>query len=251
MLRKLDDACETAPVAVCRHGEGRDLDPELLERCQHRGRGGLRFEIHLELAAVRPVAHAARHDPQRPETHERDHGRDHGRPVEAGPARHADRGHEPQRRRRRQAADREALADDRAGADEADAGDDLRRDARRIERDAARLRKREVAPGVRGDEREQRRSHGDEHVRAEARFPLAQLALDADDAAERGRRGEPYEDLPGGEIRHARCRLRDPARRESARSRPLRARAARRARPARTAPARPSPGRRRMRRRRS
>ena len=45
---------------------------------------------------------------------------------------------------------------------------------------------------------------GDEHVRPEARFPLAQLALDADDAAERGRRGEPHEDLPGREVRHAR-----------------------------------------------
>ena len=35
---------------------------------------------------------------------------------------------------------------------------------------------------------------------------LAQLALDADDAAERGRGGEPHEDLPGGEVRHARLR---------------------------------------------
>src|SRR3712207_8766889 len=49
-------------------------------------------------------------------------------------------GNDPQRRRRRQPPHRQPLADDRAGAEEADPAHDLRGDARRVERDAARLR---------------------------------------------------------------------------------------------------------------
>ena len=41
---------------------------------------------------------------------------------------------DPQARRRREAADGHALAEDRAGAEEADTGHDLRRDAGRIDR---------------------------------------------------------------------------------------------------------------------
>ena len=48
---------------------------------------------------------------------------------------------------------------------------------------------------VGGDEREQRRAERDEHVRAEARLPVAQLALEADRAAEDRCEGEPEQRL--------------------------------------------------------
>ena len=53
--------------------------------------------------------------------------------VEAGTDRHPDRGHDPEPGRGREPADGESLADDRARAEEADAGHDLGRDSRRVE----------------------------------------------------------------------------------------------------------------------
>ena len=63
-------------------------------------------------------------------------GGDERRRVVTGPDGHADGGHDPEAGRRGQPADREALADDRAGAEEADTGDDLRGDPGRVEDDA-------------------------------------------------------------------------------------------------------------------
>ena len=72
-------------------------------------------------------------DAERPEDEQRAERRDEGGAAVAGAGRHPDRGDEPERRGGREAPHREALADDRAGAEEADAGHDLRRDPRRVD----------------------------------------------------------------------------------------------------------------------
>ena len=105
---------------------------------------------------------------------------DHGARVVAGAGRHADRRRDPERRGGRQAADGDALADDRAGAEEADARDDLRRDARRVGAHDGAAARQELVEAVRGDDREQRRAETDEQVRPEPGLALAQLALEAD-----------------------------------------------------------------------
>src|SRR5262249_34732502 len=86
----------------------------------------------------------------------------------------ADRGRDPECRGGREAAHVEALADDRARAEEADAGDDLGGDSRRVV-DPAALR--EALEGVRRDEREQRTAHSGEDVRAQTRDRFARFAL--------------------------------------------------------------------------
>ena len=58
---------------------------------------------------------------ERPEADEHDARGDQRRRVVAGAGRHADRGDDPEARRRREPADGQALPDDRAGAQEADA----------------------------------------------------------------------------------------------------------------------------------
>jgi hypothetical protein len=68
---------------------------------------------------------------------------------------------------------------DRARAEEADAGDDLRRDARRI---ADALTVHNADP--RRDVHEQRRADTDQNVGAEAGRLARQLSLEADDPAE-------------------------------------------------------------------
>ena len=83
-------------------------------------------------------------------------------------------------------------------------GHDLRRDPRRVEDVTPELvRERPVRPGVRGDEREDAGAERDEQVGAEARLVVAQLALEADRAAERGRQQQPEQRLGGREVRHA------------------------------------------------
>ena len=159
-----------------------------LDDLDHRRRapaGGYLDEQPLGLRAE------AAHDPegddaQRPEREQRDPGRDDGGDVVAGAARHADRGDEPQRRGRREAAHRESLPDDRARAEEADAADDLRRDARRVGAHEAAAVDEEVVEAVRRDEREERRADADDEMRAQPGLALAQLALEADRAAEPG-----------------------------------------------------------------
>ena len=123
---------------------------------------------------------------ERPERDDCDDGPEHRSRVVTGARGHPDRRRDPQRRRRRQPADGEALADDRSGTDEADAGDDLRGDARRIGADDLVAAVQELAEAVRGDDREERRAETDEHVRSQSGFPVAQLALEPDRTAERG-----------------------------------------------------------------
>src|SRR5439155_10237264 len=99
----------------------------------------------------------------------------------------------PERRRRREAAYGEALADDRARAEEADAADDLSGDPRRVDPRVGAARGDEVAEAVGGDEREERRADADDEMRAQPRSALAQLPLHPDRAAERGRDEQPQQ----------------------------------------------------------
>ena len=68
------------------------------------------------------------------------------------------------------------------GAEEADAGHDLRGDARRIGSDDRPAADEELVEAVGGDDREERRAERDEQVRADAGLAVAQLALEADRA---------------------------------------------------------------------
>jgi hypothetical protein len=100
-----------------------------------------------------------------------------------------------------QAAHRQALADDRAGPEEADAGHDLGRDARRVGPDDVPAGDEEVVEAVRGDEREQARAERHEKVRPHPRFTVAKLTLEADRGAQRRGDREPQDDVPLGERR--------------------------------------------------
>src|SRR5581483_6722922 len=80
----------------------------------------------------------------------------------------------------------EALPEDDAGAEEADAGDDLGRDAARVGADDGVAARQEIVEAVGADHGEQGRAAGDEHVRAQPGGLLVELALEADHAAERG-----------------------------------------------------------------
>ncbi len=83
--------------------------------------------------------------------------------------------------------DRALGVQDRAGAEEADTGDDLRRDAGRVAVRAA-VRREADLRDVDRELREQRRADADQNVRAQPSRFVRQLALDADGAAEE--RGE-------------------------------------------------------------
>src|SRR5581483_10688068 len=136
---------------------------------------------------------------QRPEREDRQAGADGRGPVVAGAGRHPDRGDDPERAGGRQAAHGQPLAQDRAGAEEADPGHDLRGDPRRIGADDVRAARQEVVETVRRDDREEGGAERDEQVRTDAGLAIADLALDPDGRAERRGDGEPQERVPAAE----------------------------------------------------
>ena len=138
---------------------------------------------------------------ERAERDEHERGGADGDRVVARAGGHPDRGDDPERRRGRQAANGDPADDDRAGAEEADPGHDLRRDPRRVEDDARGGRERPVRPGVGGDEREDAGAERDDQVRPEARLVVAQLALEPDRAAEPRRDQQAEERLGGRQLR--------------------------------------------------
>src|SRR5207247_42627 len=87
------------------------------------------------------------------------------------------------------------LANDGTGTEEADAGHDLRGDARRICPNDALTRGEELVEAVRGDDREERGPDGDERVCPQAGLTFPELALDGDGSAEECRELEAR--LPG------------------------------------------------------
>src|SRR5204862_393286 len=83
---------------------------------------------------------------------------------------------DPERRRRREPAHRQSLADDRAGAEEADAGHDLGCDPGRIGANDVAAGDEEVVEAVRGDECEEARAERHQEMRAHPRLAVAKLA---------------------------------------------------------------------------
>ena len=126
------------------------------------------------------------------EARERERGGRAGDRVEPAADGDADRGRGPDARRGGEPHDEALLQDDHAGADEADAGDDLRGDAGDVDaHGAVRARRQrgedgpEVEPVLR-DEHEEARAERDEEVRAQAGLLGAIFALESDEPAEQG-----------------------------------------------------------------
>ena len=180
MSRQLDVDGDAAPVALLCDLERDDPPAVRLDRLEHRHRAAAGGNVDKEPIDLGPVAadDPVRGDAQRPERQERAGRRDQSGAVVARARRHADRRDEPESRRGGEAADREPLADDRAGSEEADAAHDLRCDPRRVGADDRAAVHEELVEAVGRDEREQRRADATSEVRAQARLPLAQLALE-------------------------------------------------------------------------
>ena len=188
------------------------LVPRLLElnslhlgapRLQHREHGSKRLvgpQVDLEAPGRAPARDDVALSPaQRAEAEEDDARAEEGGGVIAGADGHADRGRDPEAGGGRQSPDREALAQDRARPEEADAGHDLRRDAGGIGADDVRVADKELVEAVGRDEREEGRADADERVRPEACRPFPPLALKADQACQGCRDDEPKGDLADGD----------------------------------------------------
>jgi hypothetical protein len=122
--------------------------------------------------------------------------------VEADAGQDAERGRDPDRGRGGEAAHGEAFLDDRAGADEADAGHDALRHARRIEHHARERILREPMALVDGHQHQQARSEANERMGAESGRPAAVAALQPDQPAG-DQRGDDAEDDLDVIVRHA------------------------------------------------
>src|SRR6185295_14662751 len=115
---------------VAGHGNLLGVDSGLLQDLQQAGELLLRAEVQHEVlhAAVQQLLDR----PQHREDQQDDQAGEDRLDVEGGPYGNADRGGHPQAGGGGEAVDGAAGLDDRAGAEKADAGDDLRRDAARI-----------------------------------------------------------------------------------------------------------------------
>src|SRR5439155_16011723 len=107
----------------------------------------------------------------------------------------------------------QTLANDRACAEEADAGDDLRGDPRRVGANDLVAALEKARETVRGHDCEQRRADTHEDVSAQACLALTELALEADRAAEPGSNGEPREIVGPRQVRQDAKQAPTPARR--------------------------------------
>jgi hypothetical protein len=155
---ELDVDCDRAPVALLRDLERSHVPAATLDRLDHRARAPARGNLDEQAVDVGAVAvdDLVGGDPQRPEREQGADRCEERSAVVAGACRHPDRGDEPERRCGRQASNGEALADDRARAEEADAAHDLRGDPRRIGADQRAPAHEELAETVGRDERKER-----------------------------------------------------------------------------------------------
>lgn len=127
--------------------------------------------------------------------HERQHRGRRRDAVHPRPRSHAYAGNGPQTRRRGQAAHDLAVEDDRAGPDETDAADDLRRHAARIEPQSVMIREELLEAPLRHDH-EERTAQRNEKVGAESRLLDAPLALDADHRTQQAGHHQPKDKNP-------------------------------------------------------
>src|ERR687893_1801176 len=107
-----------------------------------------------------------------------------------------------------------AAANDGASPEKTDAGDDLGRDPRRVELQAAapKSRPRERLEAVGRDQGEERRPEAEQDVRPETGGLVADLALEADGAAQHNRQDEAQGYLP---VRDRQPGQADPSRSEA------------------------------------
>src|SRR6266568_4531573 len=171
-----------------------DLEPGAAhQRLEILHDGRVRTSVNGE-HALRGLSLDQQLDPPESSEHEQDQQRRAGRfPVECGAEGDADRRDHPDRRGAGQAHDRAAGVEDRAGADEADTGDDLGGHARRV-----------GIPGSHRD-RQLRVQHGadaDEDVRSQASRLAPQLSLQANGPAEQRREAELEEQLQPEHLDH-------------------------------------------------
>ncbi len=106
----------------------------------------------------------------------RENGDEGGDTRKTGANRHPDGGDEPDVRRGRESGDVVLVVDERAGAEKADAGHDLRRHARWVGDSAEESLDREDG--------EEAGAYGDDHVRPDAGGLPAPVSFNADDEAE-------------------------------------------------------------------
>ena len=168
-----------------------DLDAALAQQGEH----GLHAHGVRVLDVEREVGVLARELELQPDEHQLDHEHDErgkGRALDiARAAGEADDGRGPEPGGRGQALDAlVARDDDRASADEADAGDDLRAEARNVGKQMQ--GEQQVLARERGDGG----AEADEDVRAEARGAALRLALGADHAAADDGQRQPDENGP-------------------------------------------------------
>jgi hypothetical protein len=201
-IGKVDLERHATRAAVLLDAERPDAAARALDHVEDAARrpaGEIDDEPPVDLAVA--LEEAVGDDPQRPEDDDDDRRREDRSAVVAGARGDPDGGGRPQGRGGREAADGEALPDDRARTEEADPADDLRGDARRVVDDAAGPRVREVGERVRGDDREEGGADRDEQVRPQAGLALPQLALEPDRSPERRGGREPEEDVCPVELR--------------------------------------------------
>ena len=129
---------------------------------------------------------------------ERDAGRDECQVILATTRSDPNGGVDPHRRRRRQSLDAAVGPHDRAGAEKANAGDDLRRDATGIAERPRHLDR---------HEREQRRADGDEDVGPQPGILLPQLTLEAQRSPEERRGDQTPDQFEVGDRWHIGCSL--------------------------------------------
>jgi hypothetical protein len=177
------------------HADGAHRDPEALERLPEVGQPELLSTLHQKVAAetTQAIENGAFHGLEREQCEQCHRERHDGCGIEAETYGRTDCRGDPQGGGRGEASDAEALLEDGAGTEEADAGDDLRGDPGGIDSYPRVSLGQVESEGA--DEREQGSAQRHEDVRSQSGGLIGQLALEAERAPER--RGEQY---PYGEV---------------------------------------------------
>src|SRR5262245_2980983 len=172
----------------------RDRDSGLREGAQDSRRARTRIgkdQRDLSPDLIVLVLEAAQHR----ERHDADEHRRRAQDVHARAGGEPDGGHQPEAGGGRQSLDAGTGPEDRAAAEESDAGDDGRRDARGVDVHEIVLAVVLEIDEVRRHEHERGRRERHDEMRAEACRPAVDVALVADDAAERGPDNQPDQQL--------------------------------------------------------
>jgi hypothetical protein len=160
---------------------------------------GLDLDLEQQAVVLDPLEQGAADVAEDDQRDQDDGGPGQREGVEADGDGHADGGGDPHRGGRREAAHRHAVVDDRAGAEEADARDDLGGDARRVDRGGAP----QVAEAVGGDQGEDGGAHAHEHVRAHAGRLVAGLSLQSHEPAQQDDERQSKREIEVGEAHGA------------------------------------------------